>query len=154
MGSGRVCLTPHSASARHMELDDGIAVEDVHVIFELDAFLPTATPRGASRVESETGPVSAQDGSLDAVLGHRVSARGSGELCEQSAGVSCVPEVVGRVGEDPVVRSPQHQSPLEMKRNMLRGVRADVMAARRSAATLPCARWVPRTHPERLPRTQ
>ena len=115
-----------------MELDDGIAVEDVHVIFELEAFLPTATPRGASRVESKTGPASAQDGSLDAVLGHRGSARGSGEVYEQSACASCVPEVFGRTSEGPVVRSPQHQSPLEIKSDVLRGVRTDVVLRRRA----------------------
>ena len=44
----------------------------------------------------------------------------------------CVPEVVGRISEGPVFRSPQHQSPLEIKSDVLRGVRTDVVLRRRA----------------------
>ena len=53
-------------------------------------------------------------------------------MYEQSACASCVPEVVGRNSEGLVVRSPQHQSQLEIKSDVLRGVRTDVVLRRRA----------------------
>ena len=117
-------------SARNMEFDDGITVEDVHVIFELEAFLPrnpaACLPR---RVQDWPGDCAGWQPRCSTWASWKRPRQWRGV---RTIGLCVVPEVVDRISEGPVVRSPQHQSPLEIKSDVLRGVRTDVVHRRRA----------------------